>query len=58
MNGDHTNVATMKILLAWFGAMFGGITLSNTALVMTIVFTGLQIYKLARDLWFPPKAKP
>lgn len=58
MNGDQANVATVKILLAWFGAMFGGITLSNTALALTIIFTVLQIYKLVRDMWFPPKARP
>lgn len=55
MNEHETNIATVKILIAWVGLLFGGITLSSVALVLTIIFTALQIYKLVRDLWWPRK---
>ena len=52
MNSDHdTSTAFAKIALAWVGAMFGSLTLSNIALIMTIIFTGLQIYKIVREIW-------
>jgi hypothetical protein len=58
MSNDHeTNMTTFKVFVAWVGLIFGGLTLSNVALTLTIIFTLLQIYKLARDLWWPRKDK-
>lgn len=52
MNAEHeTHMAWLKIAIAWIGATLGGVTLSTVALVLTIVFTGLQIYILARKLY-------
>ena len=49
METDHT-VAWLKVAIAWLGVFVGGIGLSQIALVLTIVFTALQIYKLVRGL--------
>lgn len=43
-------MAWLKIAIAWIGATLGGVTLSTLALVLTIAFTGLQIYILIRKL--------
>lgn len=49
---DHdAKTAYWKLTIAWIGTVFGGVTLSDVALTLTIVYTILQIYKLARDLW-------
>lgn len=44
------NHAWFKVAVAWIGVFIGGVTLSQIALVMTIIFSGLQIYKLIRDM--------
>lgn len=41
--------ATAKVGVAWVGVVIGGITLSNITLVLTIVFTVLQIWRLVRN---------
>lgn len=52
MNNQHdTNVATMKILIAWIGAAVGSISLSDLVLTATLIFTVLQIVVLIRKLW-------
>lgn len=40
--------ASAKVGVAWIGVVVGGVTLSNIALVLTIIFTTLQIWKLVR----------
>lgn len=51
MSNEHeTSMAWLKIAIAWIGATLGGVTLSTLALVLTIAFTGLQIYILIRKL--------
>jgi hypothetical protein len=51
MTNDHdTNMATLKLLLAWAGTMFGGVTLSSLVLTATLIFTLLQIFILVRKL--------
>jgi len=52
MTNDHeTNMAMFKVMLAWAGTMFGGVTLSSLVLTATLIFTLLQIYILVRKLW-------
>lgn len=46
---DTAVTATLKVTVAWVGVVVGGLTLSNIALVLTIVFTSLQICKLVRQ---------
>lgn len=58
---DPSTAGAWKILIAWMGMMLGGINihaaLSALALVMTIIFTGLQIYKLLREIQRERKAE-
>lgn len=49
-NNNETHIAITKIILAWLGAMFGGITLSGLVLTATLIFTVLQIIVLLRKL--------
>jgi hypothetical protein len=52
MNNDHeTNVATIKVLIAWIGAVVGGVTLSQLVLGATLIYTLLQIFILIRKMW-------
>lgn len=52
MTHDHdTNLALIKILAAWLGVTFGGLTLSSAALTATLIFTALQIIVLLRKMW-------
>ena len=52
MTNDHdTYAALVKILIAWIGTMFGGITLSGLVLAATLVFTVLQTFVLIRRLY-------
>ena len=52
MTTDHeTNVAMLKVLAAWAGLFFGGITLSDLVLAATLIFTVLQIIVMIRKLW-------
>ena len=51
MTQDHdTNTAIIKILAAWLGATFGGLTLSTLVLSATLLFTVLQIIVLVRKI--------
>ena len=51
MTNDHdTNVAMLKVLIAWAGTMFGGVTLSGLVLGATLIFTVLQIIVLIRKM--------
>lgn len=51
MTDDHdTNMAMMKVLLAWIGTAVGGVSLSGLVLGATLVFTLLQIYVLVRKI--------
>jgi hypothetical protein len=50
MNDHNSNVAWLKVFCAWIGVLVGGVTLSQVAICMTIVFTGLQIYRQVRDI--------
>ena len=49
MDDHETNAALIKLLVAWVGTMFGGITLSGLVLFATLVYTVLQTYLLVRD---------
>lgn len=52
MTQDHdTNSAIIKILAAWLGVTFGGLTLSTLVLSATLLFTVLQIVVLIRKIW-------
>lgn len=37
------------MLIAWLGALWGGITLNKMVLLATLVFTVLQVIVLVRD---------
>lgn len=51
MNNDHdTNTALLKVLVAWAGAVLGGVTLSGLVLTATLIFTVLQIIVLVRKM--------
>ena len=51
MDSDHdTNMALLKVLIAWIGTAVGGVSLSSLVLVATLVFTLLQIYVLLRKI--------
>lgn len=39
-----------KIVVAWVGTTFGAITLSNSVLWATLLFTALNIIKLGHEL--------
>lgn len=49
MNDHEISSALIKVLVAWIGTMFGGITLSNLVLFATLIYTILMIYVLVRD---------
>jgi len=51
MNDHETNMATLKVLVAWLGVWFGGVSLSSLVLTATLVYTLLQIFILLRRLW-------
>jgi hypothetical protein len=51
MQHESIPVATTKVAVAWGGLFIGGVTLSDIALLLTIVFTVLQIAKLIRQEW-------
>jgi hypothetical protein len=46
---ESVPVATAKVAVAWGGLVIGGVTLSEIALLLTIIFTILQIAKLIRQ---------
>lgn len=51
MNTDHsdTSPALFKLLIAWTGALIGSITLQHIVLVLTGIYTAVQLYVLIRD---------
>jgi len=51
MFNQDTNTTLLKVAVAWFGTLFGGITLSGLVLSATLIFTILQIYVLIRKIW-------
>lgn len=57
MDDHDTNMALLKVLIAWVGTMFGGITLSGLVLFATLVYTVLQTYVLIRDRVLTQKKK-
>lgn len=57
MTSHETDAATLKLTVAWIGTVFGSVNLSDVVLLSTLIFTLLQIYKLARDLWWPRAPK-
>lgn len=51
MTHDHeTNAAITKLMVAWLGTMFGGVTLSSLVLTATLIYTVLQIIILVRKM--------
>lgn len=50
MSDHDTNMAWFKVGIAWAGAAVGGLTLSTIVLILTGIFTALQIYILIRRL--------
>lgn len=52
MSDQHdTNVATVKILIAWIGTAVGSVSLSDLVLSATLLYTVQQIFMLLRKLW-------
>ena len=52
MNDQHeTNLTLLKLLIAWAGTVFGGVTLSGLVLGATLIYTVLQIIVLIRKMW-------
>jgi hypothetical protein len=52
MESDHnTNMAMIKITLAWVGATIGAVSLTQWVLISTLIFTLLQILVLIRKIW-------
>lgn len=46
---DDTLPAMIKVLIAWTGAVWGAITLQHVVLLLTAVYTAIQLYVLVRD---------
>lgn len=40
---------TVKLLFVWFWTVFGMVTLHDVVLVLTAIYTALQIYVFMRD---------
>jgi hypothetical protein len=52
MNDHDNNMTVVKIILAWLGTIYGGVTLSSLVLGATLIFTLLNIFILVRDkIW-------
>ena len=51
MNTDHSDTAPamFKLMIAWAGALIGSITLQHIVLVLTGIYTAVQLYILVRD---------
>jgi hypothetical protein len=41
----------IKVMIAWIGAIAGGVTLNELVLGATLIFTVLQIFMICRRLW-------
>ena len=51
MNDSHeTNMALLRVILAWIGTAVGGVSLSGLVLGTTLLFTLLQIYVIVRKI--------
>ena len=51
MNDQHdTNMTIIKLMVAWAGTVFGGVTLSGLVLGATLIYTLLQIVVLIRKM--------
>lgn len=46
------NQTLVKVAIAWVGTFAGHISLSQTVMTLTIIYTLLQIYRTVRELWF------
>jgi len=42
-------MAMAKVAVAWMGALVGSITLQQVVLVLTAIYTAVQLYVLVRD---------
>jgi hypothetical protein len=51
MTTESNDAMTVKVLIAWAGAIAGGITLNQLVLGATLIFTVLQIFMIFRRLW-------
>jgi hypothetical protein len=51
VTNENTDAMTFKVLIAWLGAIAGGITLNQLVLGATLIFTVLQIFMICRRLW-------
>jgi hypothetical protein len=52
VNNEHdTNMAMLKLLVAWAGTFIGGVSLSGLVLGATLIFTLLQIFVIVRKIW-------
>ena len=48
---DHeASIGWAKVAVAWIGLVVGGVTLSTIALILTIAFTSIQIWKAIREI--------
>lgn len=47
---DEAEIGLIKVFFVWLAVLIGSITLSQTVLFLTGVFTILQIFKLTREL--------
>lgn len=51
MNDQHdTNMTMIKLMVAWAGTVFGGVTLSGLVLGATLIYTLLQIIVIIRKM--------
>lgn len=52
MDAPHSNdtlEAILKVAISWIGAMWGVLTLQNLVLVLTAVYTAINLYVVVRD---------
>lgn len=45
----HSDGAPLRLAVAWLGAVLGSVTLQQVVLLLTAVYTAIQIYLLVRD---------
>lgn len=51
---SHT---VIKVIVAWIGATYGSISLSDVVLLATLAYTLVQIYFTVRDKWWRDRVK-
>lgn len=54
---SHNQASVLSIMIAWIGAILSAFTLSHFVMIMTVIYTSLQIFILLRDNVFRKKDK-